>query len=184
MSATRSGPSSRRTWRSYARMRDSGSTIFVKCLTQCVISRAAAAPGGCCPTPCRPGKAVYQQTQRWIQVQVFEAIVHELRMLLRITNERAPELTALVPDSSTLQATPGSGHRAGYDGHKRRTTSGCPRPWPACTSSPSPAGCSPASSTSSPVHNTLYASALGGPDLSALKPTDHSSSLRWHLPAC
>ena len=31
-----------------------------------------------------PGSAVYQQTQRWISAGVFEAMVHDLRELLRV----------------------------------------------------------------------------------------------------
>src|SRR5215210_6023273 len=67
-----------------------------------------------------PWAAVYQQTQRWIAAGVFEAIVHDLRVLLRLGDERAPDPTAVVLDARTLQSTPESGHRAGYDGHKRK----------------------------------------------------------------
>lgn len=67
-----------------------------------------------------PWAAVYQQTQRWIAADVFEAIVHDLRMVLRLDAERAPDPSAMVLDSRTLQSTPESGARAGYDGHKRK----------------------------------------------------------------
>ncbi len=67
-----------------------------------------------------PWEAVYQQTQRWIAAGVFAAMVQDLRMLLRMAEERAPSPTAVVLDSTTLQSTPESGHRAGYDGHKRK----------------------------------------------------------------
>jgi transposase len=50
----------------------------------------------------------------------FEAVVHDLRMLLREEAGRAPAPTAAVFDSQTLQSTPESGARAGYDGAKRR----------------------------------------------------------------
>jgi len=40
--------------------------------------------------------------------------------LLRIAAGRGPEPTAVVIDSRTLQSTPEGGHRAGYDGAKRR----------------------------------------------------------------
>ncbi len=46
-------------------------------------------------------------------------MVHDLRELLRLAQGRAPEPTAAVLDSRTLRSTPESGHRAGYDGHKR-----------------------------------------------------------------
>ncbi len=67
-----------------------------------------------------PWHTIYQQTQRWIRAGVFEAIVHDLRRLLREIDERAPDPRAAVLDSRTLQSSPESGARAGYDGYKRR----------------------------------------------------------------
>jgi transposase len=67
-----------------------------------------------------PWYTVYQQTQRWLRAGVFEAIVHDLRRLLREIDERAPEPRAAILDSRTLQSSPESGGRAGYDGAKRR----------------------------------------------------------------
>ena len=67
-----------------------------------------------------PWEAVYQQTQRWIRAGVFEAIVHDLRELLRMAQGRAPDPSAAIIDSRTLQSTPESGERAGYDGAKRK----------------------------------------------------------------
>lgn len=67
-----------------------------------------------------PWEAIYQQTQRWIRAGVFEAMVHDLRQLLRMAEGRAPEPTAVILDAQTLQSTPESGARAGYDGHKKR----------------------------------------------------------------
>lgn len=67
-----------------------------------------------------PWDAVYQQTRRWMDAGSFEAIVHDLRALLRLAAGRAPEPTAAILDSRTLQSTPESGDRAGYDGAKRR----------------------------------------------------------------
>jgi transposase len=64
--------------------------------------------------------AVYQQTRRWLEAGVFEAIVHDLRTLLRLEVGRAGQPSAVVLDSKTLQSTPESGARAGYDGHKRK----------------------------------------------------------------
>lgn len=64
--------------------------------------------------------AVYQQTQRWFQAGCFEAIVHDLRMLLPLDKGRKEQPTAAIMDSQTLQSTPESGQRAGYDGHKRK----------------------------------------------------------------
>jgi hypothetical protein len=51
---------------------------------------------------------------------MFEQIVHDLRMLLRLTEKRHPDPTAGIFDSRTMQSTPESGVRAGYDGAKRR----------------------------------------------------------------
>jgi transposase len=67
-----------------------------------------------------PWEVVYQQTQRWLRAGVFEAIVHDLRELLRAAAGRKPQPTAAVLDSRTLQSTPESGARAAYDGAKRR----------------------------------------------------------------
>jgi transposase len=47
-------------------------------------------------------------------------MVHDLRALLRWSAGRADQPTAVILDSATRQSTPESGHRAGYDGHKRR----------------------------------------------------------------
>jgi transposase len=67
-----------------------------------------------------PWSAVYQQGQRWLASGVFEAMVHDLRELLRMLAGRDPRPSAAVLDSRTLQSTPESGPRAGYDGAKRR----------------------------------------------------------------
>jgi transposase len=72
------------------------------------------------PNDLPPWHTVYQQTQRWLKAGVFEAIVHDLRMLLREIAERPPHPTAAIFDSRTLQSTPESGERAAYDGAKRR----------------------------------------------------------------
>src|SRR5919107_359605 len=67
-----------------------------------------------------PRGSVYQQPRRWLAAGCFEAIVHDLRVLLRLGAGRAPEPTAAILDSRTLQSTPESGGPAGYDGAKRR----------------------------------------------------------------
>jgi transposase len=71
------------------------------------------------PTNFPPWAAVHQQTQRWIDARCFEAMVHDLLALLRVAEGRDPDPTAVVLDGRTLRSTPKSGHRAGYDGHKR-----------------------------------------------------------------
>ena len=67
-----------------------------------------------------PWYTVYQQAQRWLKAGVFADMVRDLRMLMREINDRMPQPRAAIFDSRTLQSTPESGARAGYDGHKRR----------------------------------------------------------------
>jgi transposase len=84
----------------------------------CWIVRAGA-PWRYLPTNFPPWASVHQQAQRWIAAGVFEAMAHDLRALLREAEGRAADPTAVVLDARTLRGTPESGHRAGYDGHKR-----------------------------------------------------------------
>src|SRR5205823_9826010 len=51
---------------------------------------------------------------------VFAEMANDLRELLRMLACRDPLPTASILDSRTLQSTPESGHRAGYDGAKRK----------------------------------------------------------------
>lgn len=67
-----------------------------------------------------PWSIVYQQTQRWLKAGCFEAIVNDLRAILRVAAGRNEHPSAAIFDSRTLQSSPESGHRAGYDGAKRR----------------------------------------------------------------
>lgn len=67
-----------------------------------------------------PWEAVYQQTQRWMKAGVFEALVQDLRAVLRVAQGRNAQPSAAILDSRTLQSSPESGHRAGYDGAKRK----------------------------------------------------------------
>jgi transposase len=78
------------------------------------------APWRWMPNDLPPWPAVYQQGQRWLRAGAFEAIVRDLRALLRLAAGRPPEPTAVILDARTLQSTPESGARAGYDGHKKR----------------------------------------------------------------
>src|ERR671929_2309068 len=80
----------------------------------------AGPPWRMLPNDFPPWEAVYQQTQRWIAAGCFETLVHDLRALLRVLAERNPQPTAVIVDSRTMQSTPESGARAGYDGAKRR----------------------------------------------------------------
>ena len=72
------------------------------------------------PNDLPPWEAVYQQTRRWLEAGVFEAMVHDLRILLRLSEGRASNPTAAILDSPTIRSTPESGTRAGYDAAKRK----------------------------------------------------------------
>jgi transposase len=72
------------------------------------------------PNDFPPWAAVYQQVQRWLAAGVFEAMVHDLRALVRMCEGKAPTPRGVVLDARTLQSTVESGARAGYDGHKRK----------------------------------------------------------------
>jgi len=67
-----------------------------------------------------PWEAVYQQTRRWLSAGVFKAMVHDLRILLRLSEGRTSDPTAAILDSRTLRCTPESGSRGGYEGAKRK----------------------------------------------------------------
>jgi transposase len=67
-----------------------------------------------------PWEAVYQQTRRWLAAEVFDAIITDLRELIRLGDGRTVQPSAVIMDSRTLQSTPESGARAGWDGAKRR----------------------------------------------------------------
>ncbi|SDY61827.1 IS5 family transposase [Hymenobacter psychrophilus] len=67
-----------------------------------------------------PWSAVYQQWTRWRDARVFESIVHDLNELQRVLLGWLATPTAVVLDGRTLQSTPESEHRAGYDRAKKR----------------------------------------------------------------
>ena len=67
-----------------------------------------------------PWATCYQQWARWRDARVFEALTDDLRQLLRLHSDRPAAPRAVILDSRTLTSTPESGHRAGYDGAKRR----------------------------------------------------------------
>ncbi len=72
------------------------------------------------PNDLPPWPVVYQQMRRWMDARCFETMVEDLRTLLREYAGRKGQPTAVILDSRTLQSTPESGARAGYDGAKRR----------------------------------------------------------------
>src|SRR5690348_9990335 len=77
------------------------------------------APWRWLPTNLPPWEAVYQQTRRWIAAGCFEAIMQDLRLLVRAAAGRRPQPRVAIIDSRTLRSTVESGQRAGVDGHKR-----------------------------------------------------------------
>jgi transposase len=80
----------------------------------------AGCPWRLLPHDLPPWTAVHQQTLRWMRAGCFEAMAHDLRMLLRELSERASQPTAVILDARTVQSTPESGARAASAGHKRR----------------------------------------------------------------
>jgi len=80
----------------------------------------AGCPWRIMPNDLPPWYAVQQQTQRWLRAGCFESLAEDLRVLLRLNLRRADAPSAAILDSRTLQSTPESGARAGFDGHKKR----------------------------------------------------------------
>src|SRR5690242_19948499 len=82
------------------------------------------APWRWMPDDLPPWHVVYQQTQRWLGAGVFQTMMDDLRAILRMAQGRNAEPTvvifAVIFDSRTLQSSPESGARAGYDGAKRK----------------------------------------------------------------
>lgn len=80
----------------------------------------AGCPWRMMPNDLPPWYSVQQQAQRWIRAGCFEAMAHDLRKVLRLLAGRHTEPSAVIFDGRTLQSTPESGARAGYDGYKRK----------------------------------------------------------------
>ena len=80
----------------------------------------AGCPWRMMPNDLPPWHAVQQQTQRWLRAGCFESLAEDLRVLLRLNLGRSDAPSAAILDSRTLQSTPESGARAGFDGHKKR----------------------------------------------------------------
>jgi len=70
-----------------------------------------------------PALALVPWTGLRIAAKVFSDIIADLRELIRLGHDRLAQPTAVILDSRTLQSTPESGARAGWDGAKRRTGS-------------------------------------------------------------
>ena len=101
----------------------------------------AGCPWRMIPNDLPPWSAVHAQAQRWILAGCFEAMAHDLRKMMRLPAHKAMQPTAVIAslrspfgqrlrplavslrsalDGRTMQSTPESGARAGYDGYKRR----------------------------------------------------------------
>lgn len=65
-----------------------------------------------------PWKAVYDQARRWHRAEVFEALIADLRGLIRVGEGRSWHPSAAVLDSRTVKST-ASSEGAAYDGAKR-----------------------------------------------------------------
>ena len=72
------------------------------------------------PNDLPPWYTVYQQTQRWLSWCVRGDRCATCACCCARSLGRKPQPRAAILDSRTLQSTPESGARAGYDGHKRR----------------------------------------------------------------
>ncbi|MDZ5455025.1 IS5 family transposase [Azohydromonas lata] len=80
----------------------------------------AGAPWRMLPNDFPPWAAVYQQFRRWSEAGCFEAMVSDMRSIIRAGQGRQGQPSAVVLDGRTLQSSVESGERAGYDGYKRR----------------------------------------------------------------
>lgn len=67
-----------------------------------------------------PWEAAYQQTQRWLPAGCIEAMVRDLRPVLRTAQGKQGQPIAVILDGRTLQSTCERDPRAGYDGYKRK----------------------------------------------------------------
>ena len=80
----------------------------------------AGCPWRMLPNDLPPWTAVEQQAKRWMRAGCLETMTHDLRVLARGLAERAAQPGAAILDGRTLQSSPESGSRAGYDGYKRK----------------------------------------------------------------
>jgi transposase len=100
MSQTKSGSSWLPTSRSSERTPHNATTILREVLNGLRWVVRTGSPWRYMPHDLPPWEAVYQQTQRWIRAGVFEQMVHDLRVLLRLSKQRG--LRSLAQPYSTL----------------------------------------------------------------------------------
>src|SRR5436305_10827306 len=101
-------------------MRGNARMVCAKCLMACAGLYEQVRASRMMPNDLPPWYVVYQQTQRWLAAGCFAVLVDDLRLVLREAQGRNRQPSAAIFDSRTLQSTPESGGRAGYDGAKRR----------------------------------------------------------------
>ena len=80
----------------------------------------ASTPWQMLPHDLPPWEAVYQQTPRRLHAGLFEAMVPDLRVVLRPAEGREGQPSAAIFESCTLRSAPESGPRAGDDGVTRQ----------------------------------------------------------------
>jgi transposase len=68
-----------------------------------------------------PGDVVQQQAERWIEHHCFENMVHDLREILRLEQEKKAQPTASIIDSRFASSTPESGSESAYNGAKKKS---------------------------------------------------------------
>ena len=80
----------------------------------------AGAPWRLVPHDLPPWAVVYQQFRRWNEAGCFEAMVSDMRSIIRTALGRQGHPSAVILDGRTLQNSCESRQRAGYGGYKRR----------------------------------------------------------------
>lgn len=75
----------------------------------------AGAPWRLLPNDFPPWEAVYQQSRRWVEVGCFEALVCDLRSIIRVAQGRQGQRSAMVLDGRTLQSSMRPGRRRALD---------------------------------------------------------------------
>lgn len=87
---------------------------------RCAALARAGAPWRLLPHDFPPWPAVYQQFRRWSEARCFEALVSDMRSIIRAGQGRSGQPSAVILDARTLQSSCESSPKAGYDGYKRR----------------------------------------------------------------
>jgi len=80
----------------------------------------AGAPWRLLPHDFPPWQMVYQQFRRWNDAGCFGAMVSDMRSIIRVSDGRKGQPSAVILDGRTLQSSCESGPRAAYDGYKQR----------------------------------------------------------------